>query len=334
MNNWEFKNPWWLLLLFLVPFIWWLKKENKKTLIELPHIAAFDQKENFWPQWLFLLDHIKYVSFSLMVIAMARPRVVDISTQIDTKNGIDIMLTLDTSLSMLAKDLFPDRISALKQVCQDFVAQRKADRIGLVSYSGEALTKVPLTTDSRILHQQIERLEINELEPGTAIGIGLATSLHHLRKRASKSKIIILVTDGKEYKAEDSSINYVAPLEAAYLAKELGVKVYTIGVGTDGWVLFPGSDFLGRLTFGHRKNEFDESLLKEIAEITDGHYFRANDNTSLASIYEEIDQLEKSEIEEIKFYSYQEYFRCFLGLALFFLLMDFLLQYSLLKKLT
>jgi Ca-activated chloride channel family protein len=222
---------------------------------------------------------------------------------------------------MLAKDLEPDRITALKNIAKDFVKKRTSDRIGLVEYWGEAITKVPLTSDHQVILD-----ELNEMNPsldlsGTAIGEGLSVAVNHLKNSKSKSKIIILMTDGV-----NTVPNAMPPQIAGELAKNYGIKVYTIGIGTNGYALFPVIDVFG-ISFEEQKVEIDEATLSEISKITGGKYFRATSNESLESIYNEIDTLEKSRIKTNKVYNYDEYFRVFLWISLVFLVIDAVMRW-------
>jgi Ca-activated chloride channel family protein len=240
--------------------------------------------------------------------------------------GIDLMMALDISTSMLARDLKPNRLEALKEVATDFVAQRTMDRLGLVIYAGEAYSPVPLTTDQSLLSQQISALHHEMLEGGTAIGMGLSTAVNRLVESTAKSKVIILLTDG------ENNGGMVDPVQAAELAASLDIKVYTIGLGTNGMASTPVmKDPSGNLIYQPRPVTIDEELLQRIASITGGQYFRATDNESLVEIYNSIDQLEKSEIEGFEFYRYTEHFSIFLYLALACIGLELLLNFVLLK---
>ena len=277
---------------------------------------------------------MRMTALGLCIIALARPRIVNITTQIKSDEGVDILVTVDTSLSMMARDLKPDRLNALKEVAKNFATNRPTDRIGLVEYSGEALTRVPLTTDRKILTTEIDRLQSGNLEDGTAIGVGLATAINHLKDSKAVSKVIILITDGVESINPSADLMYVSPRQAAEIAASLGIKVYTIGIGTNGYAPFPTSyDLYGDLVFDMRPVEIDEPLLEEIADKTGGLYFRATSNETLKNIYSEIDQLEKSEINEIKFYNYTELFTRFLFPALLLLLLEIILRRTVFKEL-
>ena len=274
-----------------------------------------------------LLKFSKYLILSALILAMARPRTFTVSQNRDDTKGIDIILTVDVSLSMLAKDLEPDRLEALKKIAIDFVSQRPSDRIGLVTYSGEALTKVPVTFDHKVLKEELAALNPTELEPGTSIGDGLAVAVSHLKDSKAKSKVIILMTDGV-----NTIFNGVPPMTAAELARNNNIKVYTIGIGTNGYALMPTSvDIFGELIFSETEVTIDEPVLREIAQNTGGKYFRATSNESLAKVYESINTLEKSELKIQTLYQYEEYFQYFLWIALLLLFTDALLRWVLFK---
>lgn len=269
----------------------------------------------------------KYLILTALIIALARPRTYTVSQDRDESKGIDIMLSVDVSLSMLAKDLDPDRLEALKKIAVDFVNKRANDRIGLVAYSGEAYTKVPLTTDHQVVVDELNQLNPLELQPGTAIGEGLSVAVNHLKNSKAKSKIIILMTDGV-----NTIINAMPPQIAAELAKNNGIKVYTIGIGSNGFAAFPtGTNIFGDIVFTEQKTEIDENTLTDISQLTGGKYFRATDNSSLQNIYEEINQLERSDVKTSKLYNYEEYFRIFLWVAIGLLVLDALLRWVFFK---
>ena len=231
------------------------------------------------------------------------------------------------SSSMLAKDLKPNRIEALKRVASHFIEQRASDRIGIVVYSGESYTKVPATTDKSVVLQALKDIKQGEIDDGTAIGMGLGTAINRLKDSKTKSKVIILMTDGV------NNTGVIDPLSAAELAKEYGIRVYTIGIGTNGKALSPVAyNPDGSLQYDMVPVEIDERLLTQIAEATGGHYFRATDNQKLAQIYTEIDKLEKSKIEELKYYQHKENFRLWALLALVFLAAEFGLRHTVFRS--
>lgn len=328
--NFEFYSPWFLLLFlaFIPLFILDLKKKRRKG-IKVPTTKNMQENKGI----LFVLSLLKiskYIILSALIIAMARPRTFTISQDNDDNKGIDIMLSVDVSLSMLAKDLEPDRLTALKGIAKKFVNQRPGDRIGLVTYSGEAFTKVPVTSDHAVVLDELENLNPLELQPGTAIGEGLSVAVSHLRNSKAKSKIIILMTDGV-----NTIENAMPPQVGAQLAKSNNIKVYSIGIGTNGYALMPTqTDIFGDLVFNEVEVKIDEPVLREIAQTTGGKYFRATSNQSLEDVYNEINQLEKSELKSTKLYNYEEYFKFFLWIALGVLLLDALLRWVFYKFLS
>jgi Ca-activated chloride channel family protein len=264
----------------------------------------------------------------LLTIAMARPRTVDVTTKVKKTEGIDIIMAVDISASMLARDLEPNRLEALKKVAINFIEGRPNDRIGLVIYAGESYTKTPLTSDKSIIFNAINDLEYTQnIEGGTAIGMGLATSVNKLKDSKAKSKVIILLTDG------ENNAGFIDPKTATQLATEYDIKTYTIGVGSNGMALSPvGIKANGQFEYRNMEVKIDEALLKTIAESNGGKYFRATDNQKFEAIYEEIDALEKTEIEEFKFYNYDEKYRLFLILAGGLLFIEFLLKHTLFRS--
>lgn len=331
MGYFEFENPWFLLLLLLIPvmILWRLAFKNQTVKpMKMPSISAFGEEVGWYRLIKPLLNFLNILALSLLIIAMARPRRVNVSTSIKSDEGVDIMMVVDISYSMLARDLKPDRLTALKKVAENFVLNRHSDRIGLVVYSGEGVTKVPLTTDRGVMVNTIRNLQTGTLLPGTAIGIGLATAINHLEHSKAKSKIVLLITDGSE--DSGNSPIYILPEDAAMIAADKKIKVYTIGIGTTGYIPTPPE--LSRVP--QHKLKLDENLLKYIANTTNGMYFRATDNEKLQEIYDEINKLEKSEVNEIKYYTYNEYFRTFLIYALFVLILNVMLRTIVFKELT
>ena len=328
--NLEFYSPWFLLLFAaFIPLIIFDLRKKKRTGVKVPSTRNMQENKGILFV-LFLLKISKYIILTALIIAMARPRTFTISQDNDDSKGIDIMLSVDVSLSMLAKDLEPDRLTALKNIAKRFVEKRPGDRIGLVTYSGEAFTKVPVTSDHAVLLEELENLNPLELQPGTAIGEGLSVAVSHLRHSKSKSKIIILMTDGV------NTIENAMPAQVgAQLAKSNDIKVYSIGIGTNGYALMPtATDIFGDLVFTEAEVKIDEPVLREIAQTTGGKYFRATSNQSLEEVYEQINLLEKSELKSTKLYNYQEYFRIFLWIALGFLILDAVLRWVFYKFLS
>ena len=268
---------------------------------------------------------LRCAAYALLVVALARPQDVDEQRR-SSAEGIDIMLSIDVSGSMLARDFKPDRITAAKEVAGRFIADRYGDRLGLVVFAGEAFTQSPLTTDQSTLQTMLSRIRSGIIEDGTAIGNGLATAINRLRESDAKSKVIILLTDGVNNRGE------IAPLMAADIAADMGIKVYTIGVGTRGKAPYPVVDMFGNMSFQPMDVEIDENTLEGIAERTGGRYFRATDNDKLQSIYDEINQLEKSKVEVTDYTVYHERFLALLLAALGVLLLEFLFTNIILKR--
>ena len=277
----------------------------------------------------YYLRHLPFVlraaAFALLVVALARPQDVEQNVRTNTE-GIDIMLAIDVSGSMLARDFKPDRITAAKEVAGSFIADRYGDRIGLVAFAGEAFTQSPLTTDQSTLQTLLARIRSGLIEDGTAIGNGLATAINRLRESEAKSKVIILLTDGVNNRGE------IAPMTAAEIAKAQGIRVYTIGVGTEGMAPYPAIDMFGNITFINQKVEIDEKTLTAISDMTGGKYFRATDKAKLKAIYDEINQLEKSKVEVTEHVSYHELYLVWVLAALGLLLAEFLLSNLVLKR--
>jgi Ca-activated chloride channel family protein len=330
-NNITFEHPQWFWLFLLLPILilWYIWKRNKQTAaVKISSIKGFKVKQGVLPKLKPLLFVLRLLALALLIIAMARPRTVDVSTKTNTTQGIDIVIAIDVSASMLARDLKPNRLEALKEVAAEFVKQRPSDRIGLVEYAGESYTKTPITSDKRIVLEALQSIEYNNLlESGTAIGMGLATSVNRLKESKAKSKVIILMTDGV------NNSGFIDPKIATELAMEYNIKTYTIGLGTNGMALGPISmSRNGQLRYGSVKVEIDEALLKEIAQKTGGKYFRATNNEKLEAIYEEINKLEKTDIEEFKYYNYDEKYRPLLLLAGLLLLIELVLKNTIFRS--
>lgn len=325
----EFANPefFWLLLLLPVALLWyWFKRRKLSASLRMPSLNAFE-KPSLLGRLYPVLPALRLLALSAVIVAMARPQTQDVSTRSKTTKGIDIVMAIDVSSSMLARDLKPNRLSALKEVAAEFIAKRPTDRIGLVAYAGESYTKTPITSDKGIVLSALREITYGQLSDGTAIGMGLATSVNRLKESASVSKVIILLTDGV------NNAGFIEPQTAADLALEYNIKTYTIGLGTNGNALSPvGYNPDGSFRYGMRQVEIDEELLKSIAEATGGRYFRATDNEELEAIYEEINKLEKTEIEEFKYYRYEEEFRPWVLLAGGLLLLEWLMRYSLFRS--
>ncbi|MCR9263744.1 MAG: VWA domain-containing protein [Flavobacteriaceae bacterium] len=328
-ENIEFANPqfFWLLLLLPLALLWYFfKHRNQTAALRISSIKGFSISS--WTSKLRpILFVMRLLALAAIITALARPQTEDISTRTKTTKGIDIVMAIDVSSSMLARDLKPNRLSALKEVAADFIKQRPNDRIGLVGYAGESYTKTPITSDKAIVLNALREITYGELEDGTAIGMGLATSVNRLKESKAISKVIILLTDGV------NNSGFIEPQTAADLAVEFGIKTYTIGLGTNGNALSPVAyNPDGTFRYGMRQVEIDEELLKEIAQVTGGQYFRATDNEKLEEIYDEINKLEKTEIEEFKYYKYEEKFRPLIFLAGVLLLLEWALRNSIFKS--
>ena len=329
--NFTFENPefFWLFLLLPLAIAWYVWKRNKQTAeLKISTTKGFKVKSGLLAKLRPVLFLLRLIVLSLIIMAMARPRTVDVSTQTSSTQGIDIVMAIDVSASMLARDLKPNRLDALKEVAEEFIKDRPGDRIGLVVYAGESFTKTPITSDKSIVLDALEDIEYNNvLENGTAIGSGLATAVNRLKDSEAESKVIILLTDGV------NNSGFIDPNTASELAVEFGIKVYTIGVGSNGMALSPVNIMPnGRFQYGNVQVEIDEELLKEIASSTGGKYFRATDNEKLEDIYAEIDSLEKTEIEEFRYYNYDEKYRPLVLLAGGLLLFEVLLRLTIFRS--
>lgn len=323
------KEMFWLLLLVPIAIVWYLfKYKNQTSELSVSSLKGFKLTNSFLPKLRHLLFVLKLAALILLITAIARPQTVDISTKTKTTRGIDIIIAIDVSASMLAKDLKPNRLEALKNVAADFINGRPNDRIGLVEYAGESYTKTPITSDKGIVLRSLKEIKYNNIiTGGTAIGMGLATAVNRIKDSKAKSKVIILLTDGV------NNSGFIDPQTASELAVEYGIKTYTIGLGTNGMALSPialGRD--GRFEYGRVQVEIDEELLKEIASATGGKYFRATNNQKLKEIYKEIDKLEKTDVEEFKFYNYDEKYRPLVFLAGLLLLLELLLRFTLFRS--
>ena len=329
--NLEFLNPEYFILLGVIPIIilWnYLNRDKLNNSIKFSNSAAFQDSSNFYSKFKSILKYLRLISLLLIIIALARPQVIDTSTRMKTNSGIDIIIAIDVSASMLAKDLKPNRLDALKNVADEFIKNRVSDRIGLVEYAGESYTKTPLTTDKSIILRSLKEIKYNNIiEGGTAIGMGLATSVNRIKDSKAKSKVIILLTDGV------NNAGFIDPVTAAELAKEFEIKIYSIGLGTNGLALSPvGIDSRGKFNYANVQVEIDEKLLTQISEMTGGKYFRATDNNRLKEIYSDIDMLEKTEIEEFKYYSVDEKFRYFLLPAIILIVFEIIMKLTLLRS--
>lgn len=326
----EFANPKILWLLTIVPLLIayyiWRSRQGGASIV----ISTTDALRTAPRTLRYYLRHLPIIlrmaALALLIVAVARPQSVEHEVE-TTSDGIDIVLSLDISGSMLARDFTPDRLVAAKEVASTFIANRTGDRIGLVVFAGEAFTQAPLTTDQATLQTLLGRIKSGVIEDGTAIGNGLATAVNRLRESDSKSKVIILLTDGVNNRGQ------ISPLTVAEIAKDLGIKVYTIGVGRNGQAPYPLFDERGREVDTVMLDvEIDEESLREIAEKTGGEYFRATDKESLKRIYDEINSMEKSKVEVLEFTLVHEEYLKFVLWALALLITEFFVKYILLKR--
>lgn len=328
LKNIEFVNPW-LMLLALLPLAWYLwrflAKRNTETTLTLSSSEPLLGAGSIRSRIIWLPNVLRFLGLLFLVLALARPQLTLKEEEVKAE-GIDIMLAIDLSSSMLAKDFEPDRLEVSKEVAVDFVKKRPYDRLGLAVFAGEAFTQCPLTTDQNILTDFLESLAVGTLADGTAIGMGLATAINRLKDSESKSKIVILLTDGV------NNTGYIDPYTAAEIAVEYDVKVYTIGVGSEGNALTPvNRRSNGQYVFRMSRVQIDEALLQEISRSTGGRYFRATDRDDLENIYAEIDRLEKTEIEVNVFKRYEDEFRKFLVVGFFLLLIELILRKTVLN---
>ncbi len=331
LENIEFLNPefFWLLVLLPIAGVWYYNNRKRQTAtLRMSSVAGFKKSESFAVKIYPYLIVMRFLALALIIVAMARPRSTDVSSKYSSSNGIDIVIATDVSGSMLARDLKPNRLEALKEVAEQFVKERQNDRIGLILYAAEAYTKTPVTSDKALVASAIQSIEYNnKLQDGTAIGMGLATAVNRLKDSKAKSKIVVLMTDGV------NNAGFIEPETAADIAAEYGIKVYTIGIGTTGmaespYAYAPNGQFIFRMM----PVEIDEPLMKSIAKKTDGKYYRATSKNSLKQIYEEINKLETSEVEELKFYNYKELFRPFAIAAFALLLVEILLRRTIFRS--
>jgi Ca-activated chloride channel family protein len=332
LENYSFAHPpfFWLLLVLPLVIAWYIWKQPKQLAsVKMSSLQGFKATPSILPKLKPILFGLRLLAVVALIVAIARPQTKEVSTRVKTNNGIDIVMAIDVSASMLSRDLKPDRLTALKRVAAEFIDGRPSDRIGLVVYAGESFTKTPITTDKNIIQTALNDIKYKhgELEGGTAIGMGLATAVNRLKESKTKSKVIILLTDGV------NNAGFIEPQIASELAVEFGIKVYTIGIGTNGMASTPiriNPD--GTLMYRNMQVTIDEDLLKKIATTTGGKYFRATNSKKLAAIYEEINKLEKTEIEEFRYTNYEEKFRIFVLFAGLLLLLEIILRKTLFRS--
>jgi Ca-activated chloride channel family protein len=330
MSRISFADPNLLFLLLIVPAMiafYVFKQHKASAAFHLPGIQQFEKSGTTFRNYLWhILFALRTAGITLLIIALARPQSTDRFQDVSTE-GIDIVLTLDISGSMLARDFRPDRLEASKDVATEFISGRPYDRIGLVVFSGESFTQCPLTTDHAVLINLLREIQSGMIEDGTAIGMGLANAVNRIKDSEAKSKVIILLTDGVNNRGE------IAPATAAGIAKTFGIRVYTIGVGTQGMAPYPVQTPFG-IQYQNMPVEIDEAILREIAETTGGRYFRATDNDKLVQVYNEIDKLEKSKIDVKQFTRKEEKFLTPAIIAFCLLMIEMLLRLTVLRKLT
>jgi Ca-activated chloride channel family protein len=330
MPEFKFLHPYFLWLLSILPIlvVWYFYIQTKsKTRLKVGNTAGLLQVKSWKTSLVKALPIFRLMAIAALILGIARPVSHSVTKKTKTSNGIDIVMAIDISASMLAKDLSPNRLESLKKVAVNFVNQRPDDRFGLVAYAGESFTKTPITSDHDIVIRNIKELNWGELEGGTAIGMGLGSAINRIKDSKAKSKVIILLTDGV------NNSGFVDPKTAAEIAKEMGIKVYTIGLGTNGMALFPvARRDDGSLVFQNQPVEIDEVLLRQIAKETGGKYFRATSNTKLKAIYDEINQMETTVTQELKYENFDELYRKWVFLALGLLFLEFLLRKTIFKS--
>jgi Ca-activated chloride channel homolog len=326
----RFENAWILGLLALIPLVAWIRHRAGRSLTGALRYSAVDTvraSNEGRVRWTHKLpDALGLLTSALVVVALARPQT-GISSESVSTQAIDIVLALDVSSSMLAEDLEPNRLEAAKAVAADFVAGRRNDRIGLVAFAGEAFTQAPLTLDYGVITELLGELKTGMIEDGTAVGMGLATAVKRLEASDAKSKVVILLTDGRNNRGE------IGPVTAAQMAKALGVRVYTIGAGSRGSARVPIDDPLRGRVYATMRVDVDDATLKQVAELTGGRYFRATDRESLAQIYKEIDQLERTEVQVKNYTRHAERFGPVLAAALLLLVAESALSWTVLRRL-
>ncbi|UYQ93075.1 VWA domain-containing protein [Chitinophaga horti] len=326
----QFAQPEFFWLLLLIPVMIWWFLSRRRTHQAAMNVSSLQGLKGLPVSWKVrlrpLLFVLRMIAFAALVTALARPQTSNTSENINSE-GIDIVMSIDISGSMLAEDLKPNRMEAAKKVAQNFIDSRISDRIGLVIFSGESFTQCPITTDHAVLKTQLSQIRSGMLADGTAIGMGLATAVDRLRSSKAKSKIIILLTDGV------NNIGAVDPLTALEIAKAFKVRVYTIGVGTYGKAPSPATMPDGSLVMQMQDVQIDEPLMKQIAKETGGQYFRATDNRSLENIYQEIDKLERTKVEITSYKRFAEHFFPLAILALACILLETVLRYTIFRRL-
>jgi Ca-activated chloride channel homolog len=324
----RFEDPLVLGLLVALPVLFWVRaRRRRRPAIRYSAVSDIQAAGVSQARVMAILPPtLRGLALAAFIVALARPQT-GITTENVLTEGIDIVMVLDVSSSMLAEDLEPNRLEAAKAVGIDFVAGRRNDRIGLVAFAGQAFTQAPLTFDYAVVQSLFDELDVGMIEDGTAVGMGLATAVKRLQASPAESKVVVLLTDGRSNRGE------IGPVTAAQMAQALGIRVYTIGAGSQGTARVPVPDPLGGTRYANMRVDIDEATLQEMAELTGGRYFRATDNESLASIYTEIDELERTEIEVENFTQFGEEFPLPLGLGFLLLVAEFGLAQTVLRRL-
>ena len=326
----RFEDPWVLGLLLLLPLAYVVRHRIEKTRTGTLRYSAVDSVLAAGvgrSRWLNRVPGLlRTLALAALIFALARPQT-GITSETILTEGIDIVLVIDISSSMLAEDLQPNRMEAAKEVAANFVAGRRNDRIGLVAFAGEAFTQAPLTLDYSVVMTLLAELDIGMIEDGTAVGMGLATAVKRLQASDADSKVVILLTDGSSNRGE------IGPITAAQLARALGVRVYTIGAGSRGTARVPINDPLRGQVYANMRVDIDEETLREVAALTGGRYFRAMDREGLGEIYAEIDELERTEIEVENFTQFAERFPLVLAFGLMLIMMELGLSQTVMRKL-
>lgn len=325
----KFANPHflWLLLLYIPIILWYVKKLRvAEATLKVSTLLPFDKLGTSWKAYLrYILFAVRLLALGCLIIILCRPQTYDRWSTSETE-GTDIMIALDVSTSMLARDFKPDRFEAAKDVASQFISGRESDNIGMVIFAGESFTLVPMTTDKTVLLNYIQDVNMNMLVDGTAIGDGIATAINRIKNGKAKSKSIILLTDGS------NNTGVVAPLTAAEIAKNLGIKIYTIGVGKNGEAEYPvGINFYGKMEYQLMPVVIDEATLRSIAQMTGGKYYRATSKNVLKEVFQDIDQLEKTQLDVRNFTHTEDDYMKWAILLLIFIIMDFVARYTILR---
>lgn len=326
-----FAEPLWLLLLLLLPWLIYRYRRaarQRHVTLQVSRQTAMKGVKTWVVYARSWLQAVRWLVLVLLIAAMARPQLLWYEDQTEAE-AMDILLVMDISPSMLTRDFTPDRLSVAKKVANDFVTRRPFDRLGLVAFSGGAFTQCPLTNDRRLLQGFINNLQVGRLPDGTAIGMGIATAIHHLKDSPSPGKVVIVLTDGENNSGE------IGPIQAAEMARALGVRVYTVGIGTEGVVLSPSRrNYDGSYAFAQREMHFDSTLLSEVARLSKGRFYRAYSSQDLRAIYAQIDELEKAKITINKVEQKTELFFWLLDAAFCLLVLELFLRWGPLRVIT